>query len=78
MAVSPSLLSAINREIQEVPIREERELHRRMKRIEKLRKGVSSLNSWTDEAFLNLSEDSLTQLERNAKILRALEDTATH
>lgn len=56
------------------PIREENRLHKKLKRIKKLKRDLGSLNIWADEVYLKASEKTLSQLEHNAKILQALED----
>jgi len=61
------------REAIRAPEREERQFQKKLKRIEKLKKDMGKMNVWADEVFLNMSDDSLSQLERNALILKALE-----
>lgn len=56
------------------PKQEENKLRRKMKRITKLKKDMGKLNVWADDVLLGLSDKALTQLERNAKILKALEE----
>lgn len=61
------------REALRAPEREEREFQKKLKRIEKLKKDMGKMNVWADEVFLNMNDKSLSQLERNAQILKALE-----
>ncbi len=53
---------------------EENALFKKTKRIEKLKKEMGEVNAWSDEALLNMDDKTLSQLEHNAKILKALED----
>lgn len=52
----------------------ERLVVQRLERADKLRKEVRELAQWSDEAFLKLKEKTMSQLEKNAKILKALEE----
>ena len=56
------------------PKEEENKLKRKMNRIAKIKKDMGKLNFWSDEVFLRMSEDKLRQLEKNSKILKALEE----
>lgn len=62
------------REIIRAPEREERAFQKKLKRIDKLKKEMGDLNVWSDDIFLKMTDDTLSQLEKNAKILKALED----
>lgn len=64
----------VRREAAAAPVREETVLRRKMKRVHRLKNDMGRLNVWSDEALVNMTDKTLTQLERNAKILRALED----
>jgi hypothetical protein len=44
-----------------------------MKRIAKLQKGMGELSMWADDILGRMSNDTLTQLEKNAQILKTLE-----
>lgn len=46
---------------------------KKMKRVVKLQKEMGELNMWADDVLSKLSNDTLTQLEKNAQILKALE-----
>jgi hypothetical protein len=63
----------LQRETLRAPEREERAFQRKMKRITKLKKDMGDLNVWSDNVFLQMNDETLSQLEKNAKILRALE-----
>lgn len=52
---------------------EENKQKKKMKRVSKLQKEMGKLNMWADEVLCRMSNDTLTQLEKNAKILKALE-----
>lgn len=54
--------------------REEVELQRRNKRIDKLKRDMGKLNVWSDEVFVKMDEKTFEQIEKNSKILKALED----
>lgn len=56
------------------PQEEENKLKKKMKRITKLKKDMGKLNVWADDVFLKMSEQNLSQLEKNCKILKALEE----
>lgn len=45
----------------------------KMKRIVKLQKDMGELNMWADDVLSKLSNETLTQLEKNAQILKSLE-----
>lgn len=62
------------REVLRAPKIEENKLQKKMKRISKLQKDMEGLNQWADEVLVKMSDKTLNQLERNAKILKALED----
>lgn len=62
------------REALAIPVREENALRKKAKRITKLKRQMGPLNKWSDETLINLSEQTLSQLEMNVKILKALED----
>jgi hypothetical protein len=47
---------------------------RRLKRIKKLQKEMGDLNIWADDVFLKMDDKTLSQLEKNCNILKALED----
>lgn len=61
------------RERMREPARLEREERRRDKRIKKLQNDMAGLQQWEEETLKNVSDETLSQLEHNAKILRALE-----
>lgn len=52
---------------------EENTEFRKMKRIKKLQKDMGSLSVWADDVLMKLNDKALTQLEKNAAILKALE-----
>lgn len=62
------------REIARQPEREEREQRRKIKRIMKLKRDMGKLNVWADDVLMSMNESTLTQLEKNAKILKVLEE----
>jgi hypothetical protein len=64
----------LQREALRAPAREERKFQKKLDRIGKLKKELGDLNVWADEVFLNMSDKNLSQLERNAQILKALEE----
>lgn len=49
-------------------------LYKKVARIAALKKEMGSANMWTDEVFLGMDDQTLARLERNAKILKALEE----
>lgn len=56
---------------------EENKLKKKMKRIGKLQMDMGDLNVWADDIFMkmvNADEKTLSQLERNTQILKALEE----
>ena len=55
------------------PAQATRQLRRRIKRIAAIRKNLGSFDMYSDQTLLNMDTNSLSQLERNAQILRALE-----
>lgn len=62
------------REAIAAPLREERDQFRKLKRVGKMKKDMGKFNVWPDEVLMSMSNDTLSQLEKNAKILRALEE----
>jgi hypothetical protein len=64
----------LRREHLRAKVREEREEKRQDKRIKKLQEDMGELDIWADDVYKNVSEDSLRQLEHNAKLLKALEE----
>jgi hypothetical protein len=52
----------------------ENKIRKKMKRIVKLQKDVENLGPLADDVLLNMSDKTLSQLERNAQILKALEN----
>ena len=64
----------LKREHLRAKVREERQEKRRDKRIKKLQEDMGELDIWADDVYKNVSEDSLRQLEHNAKLLKALEE----
>jgi hypothetical protein len=56
------------------PEEEDNRLRRKMKRIAKVKKDMGERNVWSDEVLMKLDELTLTQLEKNAKILKILEE----
>lgn len=61
------------REALRKPAQEERAFQKKMKRIAKLKKDMGRLNVWADDVLLKMSDSTLSQLEKNARILKALE-----
>ena len=61
------------REKMREPARKEREDRRRDKRIKKLQNEMAGLQTREEETLKNMPDKTLSQLEHNAKILRALE-----
>lgn len=53
--------------------REERQNYRLTKRIKKIQKNLGDANEWSEEAYHQLDEGTLSQLEKNAEILKGLE-----
>lgn len=53
---------------------EENAEHRKMKRVKKLQREMGKLSVWADDVLMKLNDSTLTQLEKNAKILKALEE----
>jgi len=47
---------------------------RKLKRIKKLKKEMGQMNVWADDVFMRMSENTISQLEHNAQILKALEE----
>lgn len=47
---------------------------RKLKRIKKLKKEMGQMNVWADDVFMRMSEKTISQLEHNAQILKALEE----
>lgn len=52
---------------------EENKQRKKAKRINKLIKDMGELNVWADEVLMRMDNSTLTQLEKNAQILRSLE-----
>jgi hypothetical protein len=71
-AVKQKLL--VRRKVIEAKRKEENEQFKKMKRIKKLKKEMGHLNQWADDVLLGLNNKTLSQLEHNVKILRALEE----
>ena len=61
------------RDAMRAPQIEENKQKKKMKRVLKLQKDMGDLNMWADDVLSRMSNDTLTQLEKNAKILKALE-----
>lgn len=61
------------REALRAPKIEENKLRKKMKRIGKLQKDMDGLSQWADDVLLKMNDKTLSQLERNAQILKALE-----
>jgi hypothetical protein len=57
----------------QAPKIEENKHRKKMKRIAKLQKGMGELSMWADDILGRMSNDTLTQLEKNAQILKTLE-----
>lgn len=55
------------------PLQEENQWRRKIKRINKLQRELGDWSEWSHEALLGLNDSTLSQLERNAQILKALE-----
>lgn len=53
---------------------EENKERKKLKRVEKLQKEMGDLSQWADDVLVNLNNSTLCQLEKNAKILKALEN----
>lgn len=68
---------AARREALRTPLREEKAEARRQKRQDKFMKDVDALDNsfqfFSEEQLANLDEATLTQLEKNCKVLRGLE-----
>jgi|GEM_PF-3360057 hypothetical protein len=52
----------------------ENKLNKKFKRVSKLRKAMTGVAEYSDELLMNMNDATLTQLEKNAKILQALEN----
>jgi len=52
---------------------EENKFNKKLKRIKELKKDMSELEQWADNILCNMSNDTLSQLEKNAKILKEIE-----
>lgn len=52
---------------------EENAEFKKMKRIKKLQKDMGNLSVWADDVLMKLNDKALSQLEKNAAILKALE-----
>ena len=52
---------------------EDNQYRKKLKKVEKLQKEMSDLNGWADGVFMRMNNNTLIQLEKNAKILKALE-----
>lgn len=52
----------------------ENRLRKKLNRISKLKKGLGQHNMWSDDVLLKMPEKTLSQLEHNAQILKALEE----
>ena len=61
------------REALRAPAREERAQRRAEKRIDKLQKELDTFQSFSHDAYKNLDESKMEQLEKNVEILRGLE-----
>lgn len=61
------------REALRAPAREEREERKRQKRIDKLQKELSEFQHFSVDAYKDLDEAKMQQLEKNVEILRGLE-----
>ena len=55
------------------PIIEENQNRKKMARIAKLQKDMGDLSMWADDVLMKLDDEKLSQIEKNAKILKALE-----
>jgi hypothetical protein len=53
---------------------EENKNRKKMERIAKLQKDMNDLNVWADDVLQKLDSKTLTQLERNAQLLKGLEE----
>ena len=53
---------------------EENKNRKKMERISKLQKDMKELNVWADDVLGKLDSKTLTQLERNAQLLKGLEE----
>lgn len=63
------------REVLRAPAREERADARRIKRIKKLQRDLEQFDQYMDQRELDIvSEETLTQLEKNIQILKVLEE----
>lgn len=63
----------LKRAAMRAPQVEENKQKKKMKRVTRLQKEMGELNMWANEVLCRMSNDTLTQLEKNAKILKALE-----
>jgi hypothetical protein len=52
---------------------EENAEFKKLKRIKKLQRDMGNLSVWADDVLMKLNDKALTQLEKNAQILKALE-----
>ena len=52
---------------------EENQYNKKLKRVEKLQKDMGDLSEWADDVLMRMNNNTLIQLEKNAKILKALE-----
>lgn len=63
----------LQREARLAPIREERKLIKRIKKITKLKRQLDGFDAPVSDDIYNLDDKSLSQIERNVQILKALE-----
>lgn len=52
---------------------EENKFNKKLKRIKELKKDMVELDKWADNILCNMKNDTLSQLEKNAKILKEIE-----
>lgn len=52
---------------------EENQRRRKMKRVAKLQKDLGDMSVWGEDVLMKLNDNTLSQLEKNVRILKALE-----
>lgn len=52
---------------------EENKYKKKLKRVSQLQKEMGDLSQWADDVLIKMNNDTLSQLEKNAKILKELE-----
>ena len=64
----------VQRTVKQQADKVEHDAYLRKKRIKKFKKDMGRLDMWADEVLLKVDDATFTQLEKNAKILKVLED----